>query len=290
MVEQFGQFVGKEDASTLEVVWAMLTQPLIVVRELLSPIGLTVRYLLGQALPLAFVPWVSPASWSIAGFPLLQVLLRQDPSSLALDRRYAITLVPGLFYGAILWWSQHSHRFTQRFRRIWLVCMALALLLTLTANPNRALSWIVPDSIQPWVYTAPARQVDHAQAIRSLLAAIPSDASVSASSFIVPHVSGRRQALRFPQLRLQTDKPAVIAVDYVIVDLWQFQQYQLVFPWEKEQLQRSLKAIDRMVQSDRYGVTHFQDGVVLLQRRTQSNAEALNNWTSYRSSLNPASL
>ncbi|NJN85202.1 MAG: DUF2079 domain-containing protein [Leptolyngbyaceae cyanobacterium SL_7_1] len=290
MVEQFGQFVGEEDASTVEVVWGMLTQPFILIRELLSPIGLTLRYLLGQGLPLAFVPWVSPTSWSIAGFPLLQVLLRQDPSSLALDRRYAITLVPGLFYGAILWWAQHSHRFTQRFRRIWLLCMALALGLTLTANPNRAMSWVVPDSIQPWVYTSPARQVAHAQAIRSLLAEIPPDASVSASSFIVPHVSGRREALRFPQLRLQTDRSQVIAVDYAVVDLWQFQQYQSVFPWEQEQLQRSLKGVDRMVQSDRYGVTQFQDGVVLLQRGVESDEKALNDWTGYRSSLNSASL
>lgn len=281
MVEQFGQFVEKENASTLEVVGAMLRQPLRLVQEIVQPIGSTGRYLVGQGLPLAFVPWISPASWAIAGFPLLQIFLRQDPSALALDRRYAITVVPGLFYGAIIWWSQHPHRLKPTFRRVWLICILLALGLTLISNPNRALSWILPDSIQPLVYTTPARQVEHAQALRSLLASIPADASISASSFIVPHVSGRRQVLRFPQLRLQNDQQKLVAVDYAIVDLWQFQQYESVYPWEQEQLQRSLKGINRMLQGDRYGLTQFRDGVAVLQRGQASDEIALQAWSAY---------
>jgi hypothetical protein len=277
MVEQFGQFLVGKEASTLDVIWAIATNPWQLLVELVSPIDRTLRYLLAQWLPLALVPAISPSAWTLAGFPLLQTLLRQDPSALAIERRYAITLVPGLFYGTILWWSHHSAQFKSRLRRLWLACLLLALCLTLTSNPNRAFSFVIPDSIQPWVYTSPARQWQHTQVIRSLLTAIPKDASVSATSFIVPHVSGRREVLRFPQIRLQNDVGKVMQVQYAIADLWQFQHYAVVFPWEREQLQRSVVAIDRMLRG-RYGLIRFQDGVALLQRGRNSDPDSLNAW------------
>jgi uncharacterized membrane protein len=281
MVEQFGQFVEGESATPLQVLWAIARQPWRLLVELITPLGRTVSYLLAQWLPLAFVPMVSPSAWLMSGFPLLQILLRQDPSALAIDRRYAITMVPGLFYGAILWWAAHSNQFQSRFRQIWLGLMILAIALTLLANPNRALSAVFPDSFQPWVYTSPARQWQHAQTIRSLLAQIPPDASVSASSFIVPHISGRREALRFPAVQLQTDEGRVMRVNYAIADLWQFQQYQSVYPWEREQLEQSVKGIAQLLESDRYGLIAFEDGVALLQRRASSNPSAIGEWERY---------
>jgi uncharacterized membrane protein len=283
MVEQFGQFVEGQEASTLQVILGMLSQPWLLVWELLNPIGPTFRYLLAQGLPLAFVPFISPSSWALASFPLLQILIRQDPSALMIDRRYAITLVPGLFYGTILWWSCHRDRLTQRFWRFWLSCLLVGLLLTFTANPNRALSFILPDSFQPWVYTSPVRQWQHAQVIRSLLSQIPADASISATSFIVPHISGRREALRFPQVRLRNDQSQVIQIEYAIADLWQFQQYQSVYPWEREQLQRSTQALTRMVEGNKYGLLVFQDGVALLRRDAVSQPQALQAWRNWQS-------
>ncbi|MCZ0901862.1 DUF2079 domain-containing protein, partial [Microcoleus sp. HI-ES] len=67
-----------------------------------------IRYLLGQWLPLALVPAFAPASWMIAGFPLLKLFLAKGDSVLAINIRYAMTVVPGLFYGAILWWAQRQ--------------------------------------------------------------------------------------------------------------------------------------------------------------------------------------
>ncbi|MBC6479937.1 MAG: hypothetical protein GDA56_21295 [Hormoscilla sp. GM7CHS1pb] len=45
----------------------------------------------GQWLPLAFVPAVSPASWAIGGFPMLQLMLQDGSFALRLNWRYAIT-------------------------------------------------------------------------------------------------------------------------------------------------------------------------------------------------------
>lgn len=289
MVEQFGHFVQGEDASTLDVLWAIATQPWLLLQELLTPIGRTIRYLLAQGLPLGFIPLVAPVSWLTSGFYLLLTLVRQDPSALMIDRRYAIALVPGLFYGVILWWKTHPNWFQPTFRRYWRFCLLLALVFTLTSNPNRALSVLWPDSYQPWIYTSPTRQWQHVQAIHRLMNQIPPDASVSSSSFIVPHLSNRREALRFPQVRLRNDAGSVIAVDYAVVDLWQFQQYQTAYPWEREQLESSMKAIARLVNNQRYGAIAFEDGVVLLQHRTPSQPEALQALREFRRTLSPTS-
>jgi uncharacterized membrane protein len=285
MVEQFGHFVDGEEASTLDVLWAIATQPWLLVQELITPIGRTIRYLLAQGLPLGFIPLVAPISWLTSGFYLLLTLVRQDPSALMIDRRYGIALVPGLFYGVILWWKAHPHWFQFNFRRYWRFCLMLALVLTLTSNPNRALSVVWPDSFQPWIYTNPTRQWQHVQAIHKLMNQIPPDASVSSSSFIVPHLSNRREALRFPQVRLRNDAGSVIAVDYAVVDLWQFQQYQAAYPWEREQLENSIRAIARLLSNQRYGAIALEDGVVLLQRSTESAPQILQDLNTLRNNL-----
>jgi uncharacterized membrane protein len=284
-IEEFGQFVGNEEASSLEILWAILRNPWRLLVEIFTPLGRTIQYALAQWLPLAFVPAVSPSAWIMAGFPLLKNLLQQNPSALAIDRRFAMTVVPGLFYGAILWWSRHSARFTRQFRRWWLGCLILALCLVVTANPNRALSFVIPDSFQPWVYTPISRQWQHVQTIRSLLAQIPADASVAASSFIIPHVSGRREVLRFPDLRLQTEQQETLLMEIAVVDLWQFQQYAIAYPWEAQQLEQSQKAIARLLQRNLYGLIDFQDGVALLQRDAESNPTALDTWKTYTNSF-----
>jgi uncharacterized membrane protein len=105
MMERFGQYAEGDQASTLQILWGMLSNPWRLLGELFTPFWGTLKYLLAQWLPLAFIPAVSPASWAIAGFPLLKLFLGKGESVLAINIRYAMTVVPGLFYGAILWWG-----------------------------------------------------------------------------------------------------------------------------------------------------------------------------------------
>ena len=121
MIEQFGQFVDKPEASTIDIIKGILSNPFRLAVELITPIDPTIRYLLGQWVPLAFVSAISPSTWLLSGFPLLKVLIqREDLTALSLHLRYAMTLVPGLFYGAILWWSAHPNQWRSRFRQIWI--------------------------------------------------------------------------------------------------------------------------------------------------------------------------
>lgn len=294
MMERFGQYApGQEEASSLEIIWGIVSNPLRLLAELVTPVDRTLSYWVGQVLPLAFVPAVSPTAWAIAGFPLLKLFIAKGESVLSINIRYAMTVVPGLFYGAILWWSAHSSRFkNMAFRRFWVGCMVLSLCITLISNPNRTLSFALPDSFQPRVYVPLMSQWKHARQIYPLLAQIPPDASVSATTYLIPHVSSRRQVLRLPiysrqellglrMLELEDDRRQVVRMEYVIADLWQLQQYQAAFKDDRQLFQTLVPLLSQFLQSGEYGILDFRDGVVLLKQGTTSQPEALAGWQAF---------
>ncbi|MGB3237191.1 MAG: DUF2079 domain-containing protein [Geitlerinemataceae cyanobacterium] len=294
MMERFGQYApGQEEASSLDIIWGILTNPFRLLGELVTPIDRTLLYLLGQWLPLAFVPAVSPAAWAIAGFPLLKLFIAKGETVLSINIRYAMTVVPGLFYGAILWWSMHSSRFKKiSFRRFWVGCMVLSVAITLLSNPNRTLSFVIPDSFQPRVYVPLVSAWKHARQIYPLLAQIPPDASVSATTYLIPHLSGRREVLRLPissrqelsglrMVELRDDTRQVVRMEYAIADLWQLQQYQAAFKGDRQLFQTLVPLLSQFLQAGEYGILDFRDGVVLLQRGIASNPNALAGWQAF---------
>lgn len=298
MMERFGQYADGDEASTLEIIWGMVSNPLRLIVELFSPLDRTIKYLLGQWLPLAFVPAIAPASWMIAGFPLLKLLLGKGMSVLAISIRYAMTVVPGLFYGTILWWARKQNRgaegmsnsqspISNSFRRFWIICLSLSLFFTFTSNPNRTLYFLIPDSIQPLVYVSLPRQWEHVSQVRPLLAQIPPDASVTASTYLIPHLSGRREIIRFPNLQLRNDAREVVNVDYIIADLWQMQQYQTAFREERELLQNGIPFIEQLSSSGQYGIIGFKDGVILMQKGAASVEQAIASWQAFRQQVPP---
>ncbi len=268
MVENFGQYLNDaEQASSLEVLLKALGQPLVVLRELIWPPGETLRYLLAQGLPLMLVPLISLDSWLLMGLPLLGLLLAQGSNNpLSINLRYALLVVPGLFAGAIEWWRRHPQPFARRrLRRVWSGCIALSLLFTLLANPNRSLSFLIPDSIDPWVYSSPPRQWSHGANARDLLRLIPEGASVAATTPLIPHLAQRPVLIRFPNGVIYRDRQGRHnAVDWIAVDLDWLRRYEVAFPSEREALENSLEGLSSL--SEPYGVRAFSDGVVLLQR------------------------
>jgi len=315
MMERFGQYAEGDEASTLQILWGMLSNPWRLLVELFTPAWGTLKYLLGQWLPLAFVPAVAPASWAIAGFPLLKLFLGKGESVLAINIRYAMTVVPGLFYGAILWWAARQRvtgeegkkeRFSSafipssflpssffplpssfRFQRFWAFCLCLSLFFSFTSNPNQTFSFILPDSVHPWVYVPITRQWQHVLIMRSLLDQIPPDASVAATNYIVPHLSGRREILRLPRLELRNDAQEVVKMEYVIADMGQLQQYQVAFRRERGLLRAILPLIEQISSSGEYGIIGFNDGVILLKKGVASAPETLKNWKAFIQETKP---
>lgn len=271
------------DASTVTLLLAFLKRPDRVLVDLVMPIGSTLRFLSGHWLPLLFVPAISPAAWICTAPPLATLFLRSDTHiALSMQLRYTVMVVPGVFYGAIAWWSQHGQKLSQRTRRIWAGCLCLSLLFTLTLNPSRTWSFIIPDSIDPWVHLTLSKQWSHAGDVRSLLSQIPPDASVSATDNLLPHVSGRRAVLRFPALEFRNDAGEAVAVDYVLVDFWQLQQYAVAFSGSRDRLQTWIPLVQTLLDENRYGLVAATPGVFLLQQATSSTPEALSEWQTFR--------
>ncbi len=292
-LERFGQYVEGNQASTLDIIWGMIKNPWRLLRELFIPFDQTIKYLLGHWLPLAFVPAISPSAWAIAGFPLLKLFLAQGKTVLAINARYALTVVPGLFYGAILWWSGHTKVFKPTFRRFWAACISLSLLFSFTSSAsslNRTFYFLLPDSFDPWVHISLSQQWHHVTQMRPLLAKIPPNASVSATTYLIPHLSNRREIIRLPALQLRNDERQIISVDYAIADLWQLQQYQVAFRGERELLKDLFTLVENLSQNQQYGIVDFADGVILMQKQVPSDAKAEDAWLAFRkgaeSSLN----
>lgn len=295
MIEEFGQYINDEEASTLEVLWAMMSQPGLLLRELVTPVSDTLDYFLGHWLPLAFVPALSPTTWIMAGPPLLKLTLTEGDSGLDTSIRYALNVVPGMFYGAILWWSgQGFRRFTQplekvearspsrNFRRFWSFCLVISLIIVPLVNPSRAFSFIVPDSFQPWVYVPPVLQWQRASEINQLLAQIPPDASVTATTYLVPHVSGRRAVLRMPMTEYLDDQGEAQQVEYIAADLWRLRRYSVAFGRDRDRLGYFTQLINDWIVSGQYGLITEKNGVVLLQRNAPSDPQSLQNWQMFQ--------
>ena len=285
MIEQFAPYVDGDEATTLDVIWGLLTHPGQLIRDIISPIDRTLKYLLAHWLPFALIPAISPSAWMLNAFPLLKLFIRDDSTALAVNLRYALTVVPGFCYGTILWWSAHPQAFNRWVRRVWIGCLSLAVIFTLTSNPNRALSFVVPDSVQPRVYISPMRQWQHVGVIRSLMAQIPDDASVSTTTHIAPHLSSRREIVRLPKVRLINDLKEEILVDYILVDLWQLQQYQVAFADDRDRLRKMVPNVEKWVDRKPYGLIGFEDGVAFLQKDAKNDPSALEAWQSFQAEL-----
>lgn len=287
LMDQFGQYVEGDSASGLAILWGMIRNPGKLLIEIFTPFSRTIQYLINHSLSLGLIPFVSPSTWALTAFPLLTLFLRDDYWALSMNMRFALTVVPGLFYGAILWWSHHPKVFKLKFKRFWATCIAISIFFALTSNPHRALSFVIPDSLDPKVYLSPLSQWQHAQQIYDFLGRIPPNASVSATKHLVPHLSDRREMLDFPKLELMNDAKEKIMVEYAIADLRQLQQYQAGFGDDRDRLRRMVPEIERLISEGNYGLIACRDGIVLMQKAKPSDPEALSAWTAFQAEIEP---
>ena len=300
MLENFGQYAEGDQASTLEILVNMITNPGLLIQEIFSPFFDTFKYLLGQWLPLAFIPIFAPAAWAISLFPLLKLFLSKGDLVLSISIRYAMSVTPGLFYGSILWWSGqgwgnlgHSVKKIQprklrpKFRRFWIFCICLSTFFTVTSNPSDTLYFLIPTAIKPLVYVSAPQQWEYAARIKGLLAKIPEDASVSGTTFLIPHLSSRREVIRLPGLEIKNDQQEINQVDYIIADFLHSDRYQSVLTDYRHNLKAIANSIIQALERGNYGMTDFDQGVTLLQRDVESNQQALDNWRAYLDKIQP---
>ena len=286
----FRQYVQEDNPSSLQLLWGIISHPKEIVVSLFTPFYKRVEYFLLHWLPLGFVPAISPPAWILVSFPVLELLLYKSIKALAINIRYAFSVVPGVFYGTILWWSQHQQRFNPGFRRFWSGCIILSIVITVVSCSQGAFYFLIPDFGRHALAISLSRQWEHAGHIRALINFIPPQASVSATSFLIPHLSNRREIIelsneRLPSLMLRNERGEDIEVEYILADLWHLQRYQVVFNPERRRLQALVSLFDQLLAQRRYGILGVEDGVVLLQKATASKSQPLADWLKFRSEL-----
>jgi uncharacterized membrane protein len=288
LANYFRKFVKTETPSTLELLWAIISQPQIIIEVLFTNFSRRILYLLGHWLPLAFVPVITSSAWIMTVFPLSVLLLQVfNQSATSINTRYTLSVIPGLFYGAILWWSKHPEIFKPRLHRFWIGCICLSMLLTYTSNPHRSLYFISPYSIQPWVYQSLSAQLDHAADLKTVFNLIPKDASISTSSYIVSHLSGRRNIIRLEVMQMKDENGKTVDVDYGLLDLWQLQQNNLKAPIDRGRVRGGVRFTDEALRIGSYGIAEVLDGVVLIQKGITSKPEVLSAWLKLRQEIEP---
>ncbi len=107
-----------------------------------------------------------------------------------------------------------------------------------------------------WADHTPGTREQH---INQLLAIIPSNASVSASESLNPHLSQRLYITVFPEITFSTSKKINNKVQYIIVDV------QSIFPEDRVGVSSLL---NQLVNSKQYRVLREAEGVKLLVRNT----------------------
>jgi len=263
LANYFRKFVKTEKPSTLELRWAIISQPQLIIEVFLKVAIRRILYLLGHWLLLAFVPVIVTSAWLMTVFPLLVLLLQVvNQAATFINTRYTFAVIPGLFYGTILWWSQHQDKFKPRFHRFWIGCIGLSILLTYISNPHRALYFISPYYFQPWVSQSLPAQLGHAAYVKKILNLIPQDASFSSSGYIVSHLSGRRNIIRLEVMEMKDAEGKVVDVDYALLDLWQLQQNNLKVPVDRGRVRGGVRFTDEALRPGLYGIAEVLDPVV----------------------------
>jgi uncharacterized membrane protein len=199
---------------------------------------------LGQLfLPVCLLPLLAGGAWIVVVPPLAMALLSSAETQYTIGYHYPATLVPGVFFLAILGATRLN---AQRYRR---PAMAVAVLIAGLAM-NYEYGWVLGKNFTGFPQLSP-----HQAAVTALLRRVPPGASVSSLSDMVPHVSNRENVYLFP---------IVSDADYLAVDsdptanFWPY-----IGPTNRSDAQQ---AIAPYLLSGQYGVVANEDGALLMQR------------------------
>jgi uncharacterized membrane protein len=282
MVERFPQILGGREASTLDLVTALALRPWMLLRELVTPVGPTLHYLIRHFVPLAFVPAVSGASWLAAGPVLAGLFVQGDSFPLQANVRYALTVVPGVFYGAVVWWSRHAAAIERAWlRRFWIGCAVASAIAALASNPHGTLSFLLPEEIRPGRFVPLSAQWERGRALWPLVRRVPPDASVSASIWLIPQLSSRRAITRYPHLSLRDDAGEVRPADFVAVDVPGWRGCDPAALERRGHVYAEVARVRTLIARERYGAVAFAAGVVLAQRGAPHDPAALAAWSQF---------
>jgi uncharacterized membrane protein len=221
-------------------------------------------YLSQIFLPLLFTPFFGGIAW-LAALPAISVSLLTDAETqFSIAYHYSAIFIPFAFYLAAC-----GLRFLLSLRRIGPEGEArLAPAEGLTAA--LVVAGLAMNFSYGWIFSKQfyelSLRTQHAATVRQCIAGIPPQASVSAMSDLVPHLSGRSDIYLFP---------IVNGADFIVFDadpaanFWPF--------IERDGRLDAIRGLAPHVVSGEYGLVRSQDGCLILQRGADpgANGEAV---------------
>ncbi len=273
--ERFGQYINNNQDGTLSVLLSMSKQPLLLLRELVSPVNSTIRFLITLALPVAFVQWVSIDSWLLISLPLFVALSSQGGNALAVSLRFVLYLVPGIFAGTVFWWSNKTALFDKpAIQHFWKACLVIAFSFALIGNPHRSLSFLIPDSINPWVHIPLHEQFNRGFNTLTMLRSISNEASVAAETHLIPQLAQRRILLRFPENNRYLDTDGNPKNVDLIVSQPQFNQaYASAFNHHDRWVKKSIEKMKDLLEKGEYGLLYCDSRTVILKSTAKGSTD-----------------
>ena len=228
--------------SVPSIVWGMLTHPLTVVSDLAR------RASFMLLLSVLFLPLASPSSLLLLGPPLVAAMTSSTSGMSSLRLYASAPILPFLYVGAIAGLVTICKRWPQRRKvLLWSACLAIFAL--------NAGHW-------HWHRVTPRDRM-----VARLVATIPTDASVTASYDLVPHLPRRSESHLRQVFVLGDGGSAGRKVDYVLIDM-----NGNPFPMDKEPLNRL--ATEYRARAH-YEIAHEEDGLLILRRGGRTSRSVL---------------
>lgn len=251
----YSEMIPTADEGVRGLVLNLVSNPIHAIQVLCKEEKL--RFLVQLLLPLLFLPLIAGRARVLWLYGLVFIGLASRPNMFALNFQYSSVLFPMLFMATpeALARLGDNRRLegagisAQRLRPALLTGMLTASLLVswkfgvFVENDAFMAGW------QPLTREPDQRMRLRADRVREMVAAIPRDARVSATSEIGPQLSNRDNLYRWPEIR---------DAEYLLLGAWRFGQGE----------QRKLAGLKRK----RFEVIDSHDGVELLRRRDETPA------------------
>lgn len=248
---RFAALTPTNDTGLLALLDGIVSNPLFAFSQALLD-GEKLAFLALLFLPVIFSPLWARARWLTAAPALAVALFASTPVQYSIGYHYPAIMLPFVYYLAMAGLRRNAlrpqlgHGPDLPSRQ---AAAAVAILVASLAM-NWQFGWVYGKRYQP-----PPPPDAHRQAVVTMLAMIPSQASVSTISDLVPHLSNRESIYLWP---------VVAQADFILFD----SDLQANF-WPFGSIDPRGEAIAYLlpyVTSGEYGLVREEDGVVLLQR------------------------
>jgi len=217
------------------------------------------RYLLQIFFPVLLLPFLARSHMILLIAPLFILLLSQHTPHYELGLQYAAHIIPIVFYLTIItissWKALHSNQ---------AILILSILLLGAGILSNSQFGMILSKQFNGFIFPD-----QHDQIVHTMMKKIPPDVAVATHARYYPHLSSRETIYNVPN----------DSAEYILLDLRQAagpsSHWDIRYRSWQADVPDSRKYLKDLLETKRYGVMDYRDGVVLVKKGESTTL----NWT-----------